>query len=202
MPGHESNTPHNVGNFAIGKGILYIADFPGAGSPSWTEIGNCPSIEIEQTIERLPHYSSRSGLRVKDKNPVVQTDYMVNFDCDEIAAVNLKYWLMASVSGNTYRAMQDADNEYALKFVSDNPIGPNQVWWFWKCTITSNGPAALIGDEWMTLSFTAEGLADTANHSSSPYYDVIPVTTTTTTTTTSTTTTTTSTTTSTTTTAP
>jgi len=182
----DSQTPHNVDNYAIGKGILYISAFPGAGAASWTEIGNCPSVELEQTIERLPHYSSRSGLRVKDKNPVVQTDYMVNFDCDEIATVNLKYYLMASQSGNTLRGMQSPNAEYALKFVSDNPIGPDQVWYFWKCTIGPNGSMALIGDEWMVMSFTAEGLADTANHATSPYFDCVPVTTTTTTTTTTT----------------
>jgi hypothetical protein len=189
MPG-DSNTPHNVENYTIGKGILYVANFPGAGVPSWTEIGNCPSIELEQSIERLPHYSSRSGLRVKDKNPVVQTDYMVNFDCDEIAAENLKIYLMATQTGNTLHGMQDPNKEYALKFVSDNPIGPNQSWYFWKCNIGPNGALSLIGEEWMVMSYSAEGLADSTNHATSPYFDCVPVTTTTTTTTTTSTTTT------------
>lgn len=184
----DCNTPPNTGNYTIGKGKLYVADFPGAGAASWAEMGNCPSIEMEQTIERLPHYSSQSGLKVKDKNPVVQTDYMINFDCDEICAANLKIWLMASISGNTIQAMQDANKEYALKFESDNPIGPNQVWYFWKCNIGPNGSMALIGDEWMTMSYTAEGLADSTNHATSPYFNCIPVTTTTTTTTTTSTT--------------
>lgn len=198
----DSNTAPNVNNYAIGKGKLYIANFPGAGTASWTALGNCPSIEIEMTIERLPHYDSQSGTRNKDKNPIVQTEYMVNFDCDELSANNLKIWLMASESGNTLQAMQNADQEYALKFESDNPIGPDQKWYFWKCTITPNGSAQLIGDEWLVLSYQAEGLSDDANHSSSPYFDCIPVTTTTTTTTTTSTTTTSSSTTSTTTTAP
>jgi len=189
MP-NNSFTPPNVENYAIGKGMLYISAFPGAGAASWVHIGNCPTIELEQTIERLPHYSSQSGLRVKDKNPVVQTDYMVNFDCDEMAASVLQKYLMASATGNTYHGMQSPNTEYAIRFVSDNPIGPDQVWYFWKCTISPNGSLSLIGDEWMVMSFTAEGLSDSANHSSSPYFDMIPKTTTTTTTTTSSTTTT------------
>ncbi len=177
-------TPHNVENYAIGKGKLYVADFPGAGSPVYAEMGNCPSFEIEPTIERLPHYSSREGFRTKDKNPVIQTEYVLNFDLDEIAAVNLKKFIMGSETGNVLYAMQEVEKEYALKFVSDRPTGPNEVWEFWRVTISPNGAMQLIGEEWMVMSLSAEGLADTANHATSPYFNVTAVTTTTTTTTT------------------
>ncbi len=179
-------TPPNPDNYVVGKGVLYIADFPGAGSPSWTHMGNCPSVEIEQSIERLPHFSSMASLKYKDKNPVVQTEYMINFDCDELAAANLRVWLGATESGTSLYAMQDVNKEYAVKFVSANPIGPDYVWTFHKCTIGANGAAPLIGDEYMQLSFTADGLADTANNASSPYFDVVRVTTTTTSSTTTT----------------
>ena len=177
-------TPHSTDNYAIGKGKLYIADFPGAGSPAYAEMGNCPSFEIEPAIERLPHYSSREGFRVKDKNPVIQTEYTVSFDLDEFAAPNLRKFIMGTQSGNVLHALQDVDKEYVLKFVSDRPTGPNDTWEFWRMTLSPNGALQLIGEEWMVMSMSGEGLADVANHSSSPYWDVTAVTTTTTTTTT------------------
>ena len=187
-------TPHSVDNYAIGKGILYIGEWSGSSAPSWpggfVEIGNCPSIEIEPTIERLEHFSSRQGLRFKDKNPVIQSEYMLNFDTDEIAAENLNRFLMGTLTGDVISALQRTEQEFALRFVSDNPIGPNQVWEFRKTTLSPNGAMQLIGEEWLVMSFTAEGLADVANHPDSPYFDVTYATTTTTTTTTSTTTTT------------
>lgn len=182
--------PHSVENYSVGKGILWIAEWSGTTPPvdpgDYREMGNCPSIEVEPALERLAHYSSREGFRLKDKNPIIQTDYNVNFDCDEIASKNLNVFLLGNLDGNVIHAMQATDKEYALKFISDNPIGPNGTWNFWRATISSNGAMALIGEEWMTMSFMGEGLADVANHATSPYFDVTMVTTTTTTTTTTT----------------
>jgi hypothetical protein len=148
-------------------------------------MGNAPSIEIEPSVERLPHYSSMSGFRLKDKNPVIQTDYSVVFDLDEIAAPNLNKFLMGSlVGGNVIRMMQGLNTEYALRFIANNPTGLNQRWDFWRGTLGPNGPMQLIGEEWMVMSFRFEGLGDTVNHAASPYADVTYLTTTTTTTTT------------------
>jgi hypothetical protein len=68
--------------------------------------------------------------------------------------------------------LQATDKEYAIRFTSDNPTGPNQVWDLWKVTLTPNGPIQLIGDEWMIMSFSGEGLADTVNQILSPYFTV------------------------------
>jgi len=169
-------TPHSSENYAIGKGVLYIGEWSGTTPPvdpgGYDDMGNCPSVELEPTTERLPHYSSRSDFRLKDKNPVIQRDYLLNFSCDEMAAVNLNRYLMGNITGSLINAMQAVNREFALKFISDNPIGPNETWYFWKVTLTPNGALSLIGEEWMVMGFTAEGLADIENHPSSPYFDV------------------------------
>lgn len=188
--------PPSTNNYAIGKGVLSVALWSGGVVGAFSDMGNAPVVEAEPIIERLPHLSSRSGLRVKDKNPVVQTEYMITFDLDEMAAANLNRFLLGNLSGNTISALQNADQEFALRFVSDNPIGPNSTWNFHKCTLSPNGPVSLIGEEWMAMSFTGEGLADVAGNPSSPYITVTVETTTTSTTTTTTTTTTSTTTTS------
>lgn len=168
--------PHSTENYTIGKGILYVAEWNGDTPPTWPDdyddMGNCSSIEVEPTTERLPHYSSRTSFRLKDKNPVMQRDYMVSFDADEIAAANLNRFLMGTLSGTTIYALQRTNMEYALRFVSDNPIGPNETWDFWRCTLNPNGALQLIGEEWMAMSFQGEGLADIDNHSASPYFTV------------------------------
>ena len=169
----NQQTPHSTENYSVGKGILSIGEWSGTTPPvSNIDIGNCSSIEVEPTVERLPHYSSRTDFKLKDKNPTTQRDYVVSFDCDEMAAVNLNRFLLGSLTGDVVSALQGTNKEYAMTFVSDNPIGPNQTWDFWKCTITPSGPLSLIGDEWMIMSFSAEGLADTENHADSPYFDV------------------------------
>jgi len=182
-------TPHSVNNYTISKGVLSIAAWSGDSIGTYHDVGNCPSMEIEPTIERLPHYSSRSGARVKDKNPVISTEYTVRFDLDEIAAENLAKFLLGSITGNNLiYALQDTDNEYALRFVENNPAGPNKTWNLWKVALSPGGPLQLIGDgtAWAVMSLQGEGLADTKNHSTSPYITVTYATTTTTTSTTTT----------------
>jgi len=183
--------PHNVELYTVGKGILYIAEFSGGVPGTYEDMGNVSSIEIEPALERLPHFSSRTSFRLKDKNPIIQTSYTCTFVADEIAASNIARYLMASRTAGEILAFQEVDKEYALRFVSDNPAGPNRTWRLWKCTLSPNGPMQLIGEEWMTISWIAEGLADVVNHSNSPYITINYTTSTTTTTTTSTTTTTT-----------
>lgn len=180
-------TPHNVENYTIGKGILYIGEWSGTTPPAAidTDMGNSPSAEVEPTVERLPHFSSRSDFKRKDKNPVTEVNYVVNFELDEPAAGNMQRYLMGTMSGgNKVHALQNVDQEYALRFVEDNPTGPNKTHEFWRGTLAPNGPMQLISEEWAVMSYTFEGLADIANHPTSPYFDVTYATTTTTTTTT------------------
>ena len=186
--------PHSTSLYSpAGRGILWIAEWNGTTPPTdpddYTEIGNCPSLEVEPTQERRPHYSSRSGLRMKDLNPVVEAGYNINFDCDEMAASNISKFFLGTFTASTgvIAGMTRADQEYALKFVSDNPIGPNQTYYFHRVTLGPSGPLQLIGDEYLMMSFSGEGLADIANNPSSPYFNVKYMTTTTTSTTTTTT---------------
>jgi hypothetical protein len=127
---------------------------------------------MEQQVERLPYMSGRSGLRLKVKNPVVQTQYTLTFTMSEFATENLERFLMADNVSSTLRVFGNVEGEYALKFVEDNPIGPNRIWNFWKGTLMSNGAVQLIGEEWRAMSIRFEGLADTVNHAASPYADV------------------------------
>ncbi len=180
-------TPPNTSLYTLGKGIVSIEIWNGATPPSdpYVDVGNSPSFEVEVTEELLDHFSSRSGARTKDKTVILETGYTLNFELDEIAMTNLQIYLKATLSGvNVLLANTVLDAEYAIKFVADNPAGPNETWVFWRAKISPNGAFSLIAEEWSSLSFTAEGLSDVANNPTSSYFTVTYATTTTTTTTT------------------
>lgn len=182
-------TPHSTNNYTVGKGIISIAEWTNGSIGSYQDMGNCPSMEITPTQEKLDHYSSRSGYRTKDKSVIIELGYTLNFELDELAAENLTKFLVGTLSGgNIISALQGTEKEYAIRFVEDNPTGPNKTWNFWKLSIAPGGALNLIGDgsNWASMSFAAEGLADTAGHPTSPYITVTFATTTTTTTTTTT----------------
>lgn len=165
--------PHSTDLYVVGKGVVTIAEFSGGAPGSYADVGNAPRFEMEPTIERLPHYSSRSGFRTKDKNPIIQTEYTLSFDLDEMAAANMARFMMGTLTeGMEVLGLQATDKEFAIRFTSDNPSGPNQVWDLWRVTLGPGGPIQLIGEEWMLMSFNGEGLADTVNNPNSPYFTV------------------------------
>jgi len=162
-------TPPSTDNYTLGKGRLSIAEFSGGSPGAYSDMGNAPSVEIEMTVERLPHYSSRSGAKVKDKNPVISNEYSVTIALDEMASVNLQKFLLADNVADLLNMFGNVDGEFAMRFVEDNPAGANRIWHFWRGTIMPNGPLQLIGDEWRQMSIRFEGLADTVNHATQPY---------------------------------
>jgi len=181
---------HSTTLYTLGRGILYISAWVGETPPSWpyTDVGNCPRFEVEVTEEVLDHYSKRTGLREKDKTVILEAGYNITFDLDEISVYNLKMFLKAQQSGSRMLyANMALDLEYALRFVSDNPVGPNEIWDFWRVKLSPGGPFSLIADEWSTLTFTGTGLSDVTNHPESKFFTVEFQTTTTTTSTTTTT---------------
>jgi hypothetical protein len=183
MPGISSPSPQL---YSLGRGIVSIGEWNGTTPPdggSYIDVGNSPRFEVEVTEEKLEHFSSRSGTRLKDKVVILETGYTLNFDLDEISVENLKIFLKGTLSGYVISANQALDREYALKFVSDNPVGPNEKWEFWRVQLSPGGAFNLIADEWSTLSFTGDGLADSENHATSPFFTVTYASTTTTTTT-------------------
>ncbi|MDA3788077.1 MAG: hypothetical protein PF503_06245 [Desulfobacula sp.] len=203
--------PHSTGNYVpSGRGIMYIAPWSGDTPPTYpgtapsqyptakdiieelgdfVDVGNAPSFDIEPVTENRPHISSRSGLNFKDFNPITTLEYNLNFSLDEIAAVNLNMFLLGELDATSgiIAGLSGAGKEYAVVFIGNNPIGPNANSYFRKVTIKPNGPFQLIGDEYLTMTYLGEGLADSANHAASPYFDYKFVTTTTTSTTTTTT---------------
>lgn len=174
--------------YLIARGIMSAGAWSGSTPPNWetglTDLGNAANCTLEPTEEVLDHFSTRTGVRNKDQSVTLEEGYTVEFELDEISLFNIKMFFRATQSGSTIRAMQALSKNYAIKIVQDNPLdgGPVWTWKLWKVKLTPNGPFSLIqsGEDWSTMSFTGEGLSDSTNHASSPYFDAVYATTTTT----------------------
>lgn len=174
--------------YQLGKGIVSIGAWVGTTPPgSLADVGNSPAFDVEVTEEKLEHKSSRSGTSKTDKTVITEAGYTINFTLDEVSVENIARYLAGTIAGtNVVRANQALGTEFAIKFVSDNPIGLNATWEFHKVTLASNGAFPLIGDEFSEIAFTGTGLEDVANNPNSTFFTVTFATTTTTTTTTTT----------------
>jgi len=175
-------------NYMIGKGVLSIAKWNDGVVGAYADVGNCPKFEYEPTEQSIEHFSSRKAVKRLDAETVILSGYNVNFALDEVSVENLRMFLKGTMSGSRIiYANQNTNQYYALKFVADNPVGPNCNYEFWKVKITPNGAFSLIGDEFTVLNFNGKGIADDTNHSTSPFFTATFDTTTSTTTTTTTT---------------
>jgi len=63
--------------------------------------------------------------------------------------------------------------EGQIRFVSDNPEGPQMEARFWKVSLSPDGDTAFIGDDWSTMSFTGEILKDETGHPTKPYLELL-----------------------------
>lgn len=59
--------------------------------------------------------------------------------------------------------------EGVLRFVSDNPTGPDMELQAWTVTLAPNGDTSFISDKWQELTYKGEILKDEAGHPTNPY---------------------------------
>ena len=171
--GDQYAAPNPSNNLTIPKGILYVAPWDGDTPPAesdFVDVGNASAVSVEPTREKLEHYSSRSGTKTKDRTAEISSGYNANFTLDEMSMANMAMFLRATITADFLLANENIGGFYALRFISDNSYGRNFSINCWKVEIAPEGALPLIGDEWMTMGFSGEGLDDTLNHPTSKFF--------------------------------
>jgi len=126
-------------NYVVGRGKLYFGQFL-AGTktaPSTVRyLGNSPELSLSQDEEKLDHYNSDEGIKVKDASISLQNDMTGAFTLDDISAENLALWFRGAVEASViaggavvgYAAPDVALGSYVQLGRTDaNPIGARNV---------------------------------------------------------------------------
>lgn len=93
-------TSPSTDNYTLGKGIVYF-NKKDPSTQLYTgerDLGNAPAFTFNIAIEKLEHYSSRGGLRAKDKEIISQITPGVSFTLDEINKENLALLTLADIN--------------------------------------------------------------------------------------------------------
>jgi len=144
-------TEPNVLNYFIGKGIV---SFEGR------DLGNAPEVEITPTIEKLDHFSSRAGVRSKDRSIVLERGLQIRIVLEEITAENLRLLLMGSaVAGGSFDILAVDEIEGELTFEGTNDVGQKVSFTIPSVSFTPSGSLNLISDEWGSIEITGEILS-------------------------------------------
>ena len=94
--------------YTLGKGkILFRPDTSaGAKGNAFVDLGNAPEFSVTLETEKLEHFSSRSGLQLKDMSIITQTSVTGSFTLDEPDSENLGMYFMSSETNLTTQAME------------------------------------------------------------------------------------------------
>jgi hypothetical protein len=101
-----ANTP-SPQNYTLGKGVLYFDKYDSSAGTyeGARDLGNSPEVSINIAPEKLEHFSSRGGLKVKDKSVVSEMNMKISFSLDEPNIENLAMMFMAEQEEVTQAAV-------------------------------------------------------------------------------------------------
>ncbi len=100
-----SDFASNPDNYTLGRGCIFFDN--GTGE---RELGNAPEFNIGVDVDLIEHFSSKSGLRIKDKRVVNELTPTLSFILDEINRENVADAFLADIE----TVVQSASDESRL----------------------------------------------------------------------------------------
>jgi len=93
-------------NYTLGKGVVYFnrKDSVTGLSSGERDLGNAPAFSFNVALEKMEHFSSRGGLKAKDKSIISQITPACAFSLDEITAENLSLLTLGDIETVTQTA--------------------------------------------------------------------------------------------------
>ena len=79
----------NTDNYSLGKGVVFFDQLVSSVYQGERDLGNAPSFTFNIALETLEHFSSRGGLKAKDKSIISQITPGLAFTLDEVNKENM-----------------------------------------------------------------------------------------------------------------
>lgn len=129
---------------------------------AWTDLGNCSKFTWAAEVETLEHFSSRLGIKTRDKKVVTTQKGKLTLVLDEITEDNLALAVLGVTTGGSTEIFAKSQVDVQVKLEGSNTVG-DQFDWFWGAvSIIPGKEVSLIGDGWTEIELTGEVLADGA----------------------------------------
>jgi hypothetical protein len=145
-------------NYFIGKGIATIKR---DGQTTFKDMGNCPEFEFSPKTDTLDHFSSREGVKTKDKTVVVSKGGELRILMEENTPENLGLLICGSVDYSNPASPKvnifDLNATGAeVRFYATNEVGPKWDGVFPGVDFLPSGSFQPISNEWGQLEITGE----------------------------------------------
>jgi hypothetical protein len=158
-----SLTSPNIGNYYVGKGILSIKLL---GETQYVDCGNVPVFEFMAKVTNLDHYSSRTGVRIKDFTAVIEISGSLNMQMEEMTARNMGFAMLGLPTGgpsptpDTIDILANPVIYGSVKFVGTNDIGPQYTVILPLVKLSPSKAISLIANTWGTIDLEGDVLFD------------------------------------------
>jgi len=163
-------TAHDTDLYYVGRGIVSFDRYVDGLPTGMRDLGNCPRFDLTPATEELPHYSSREGLKTKDKVVVLSAEATIPFTLDEYDLDNIVLAVLGEkLDETTVALLRDPEVEGHLRFVGNPAAGPTFQVDLWSVQLKPTSPIPFISDEWGIVEFEASIQNDAANHPTTPY---------------------------------
>src|ERR1019366_6658005 len=94
----------NIGNYYIGRGLVSIQLL---GETQFTPCGNSPQFEFMAKVTSLDHFSSMTGVKVKDFTAVTEISGSLTMVLEEFTARNMGLAMLGLPSSTGSSAMEN-----------------------------------------------------------------------------------------------
>lgn len=91
-------------NYTLGKGVVSFNRYLDGAYQGYRDVGNVPEMTLNIDISKLDHFSSRSGIRSKDKTVVQEVTPTLGFALDEITDENFMFSLLGTGTSSSQNA--------------------------------------------------------------------------------------------------
>jgi hypothetical protein len=154
-------TSPSTDNYQIGKGIMSISEDSGS---NWRDMGNVSEAEWTPNVDKLDHFSSRQGIKTKDKSVVVTSAATLRYVMDEVTAENIRQLALGDIETDTdgnsvIKSMTLSGIEALIKIEGTNDVGLKTDF-IGKVNIIPSGSFNFISEEWNTMEVTADMVQD------------------------------------------
>src|SRR5665647_369388 len=156
----------NIGNYYIGRGLVSIQLL---GENAYTPCGNSPQFEFMAKVTSLDHFSSMTGVKVKDFTAVTEISGSLTMVLEEFTARNMGFALLglpANTGGSpleeneTIDIFADPVIYGSVMFVGANDVGPIWTTIFPLVSLKPSKAIAFIGNTYGTLDLLGDVLYD------------------------------------------
>ncbi len=98
-------------SYTLGKGVVYFDQLISGVYQGERDLGNAPAFTFNIALEKLDHYSSRGGLKAKDKEIISQITPGCAFTLDEVNKANLALLTLGDIEAGTQTGATIEDEE-------------------------------------------------------------------------------------------